>query len=372
MKEVTLTILLFLIICPGIDALGNELSPETFLRTFFIKKVEIDDIFFPAKLVVDDSRIYLVDKKFCRIHIFSKTDGKKLATFGQKGEGPSEFISITDFQCNQDALYFCSPSKMSVFSKEGKLINEVRVYALEKTFIPFQGNYISKRYVYNPKTNQTVLAYVLLDPKLKRIKDIFQTPYKRVAGKDINREELIFFNDCRKGIVSKDRFYVGDTDLGFYIGVFDSNGNKLYDIRKEYEKIHVSDDLKRRIIENIKTVAGESYVRFQAKREVLFPEFIPAFLNFFVENDKIWVFKFPKIGSNGLLELLCLDLRGNNLGQITIPMGSFYKQLENNDYVSFNNGKLYFLDPHQETFWLYELNLDALVKLCTAKKEEKN
>jgi hypothetical protein len=362
------TIVIILILIPTVFSLslcGNDFTSQEIEKKFFRKIVEIDDVFAIPRLDVDEDRIYIVDKKHCTLNLFNKKDGRKINTVGKRGEGPGEFLFISKIHFNDDMIYVSSPPKLSIFSREGKLLKEKRTHLIGGgEFIPFGNNYLYSRYIYERKGNSTAiyLGYTLLDENLKEIKSIFKTPFNRPWSKDKNKTPLLIFHECRKGIVYKERFYIGYTELGFYIAVFDISGNKLFEIKHDYDKIRVKDDIKQKILSYYKSKYPDDFRKMLSRREVFFPEYFPAFVNFFIHDDKIYVLKYPMPGAKGRLEVLLLDLRGNLLGQKMIALGGFYRYLENPDLISFYKGKIYYIINYEEKTAVGEFSLDEFIK----------
>ena len=236
---------------------------------------EISDIFKFAEIVMDDSNIYLWDKFLCKVRIYSKKDLKKIYEFGQKGEGPAEFNSIQNVSVTDNYIYVSSFPKLCCFSKDGKFIKEIKGRTLTGSYVPIGKNFIGKRDIYtDPKSKKNKIAYVLFDANLIKIKDIFETEYmKEFYEVNNSKTRLLWFKDCYKGVVYKDRFYVGSTDRGFFFAIFDDEGNKLYEINKKYERIRVSNEFKETLFNKINKAQNmDGFRRFMAKREIIFPE----------------------------------------------------------------------------------------------------
>jgi hypothetical protein len=103
-------------------------------------------------------------------------------------------------------------------------------------------------------------------------------------------------------------------------------------------------------------------------REIISPEYMPAFVNFFIDNERIYLFKFPKPGDRGMSEVLMLDIKGNILSKKMLPLGAMYKHLEEKKNISFHHGKLYFLTvDREERSVLSIMDLDAIFKKAGAK-----
>lgn len=352
MRIITCFFLMLLLFNCNTSDKGNDPAIVVNPKVDFKILLKLDEPFLMYRLVVDDSMIYLVDRQRCKINVFSKSDGQKILNFGKRGEGPQEFDSILDLHFSGDNLYVCSTNKLSIFSKAGKFIKEIKGASLyiQQTFIPYGENYITWRNDFKQieKGNLSVV-YTLLDQSLKKKKDVFQTVFKHITPRDKRKKTLNLYTHCRKGVVYEDKLYVGCTDMGFFIGVFDIDGNKLYEINRQFERVKVTSDVKEHMRNYYRGMMGnEGYKRFMSNKEIVSPEYIPAYMNFFVSNDRIYVFKFPLPGSRGMIESLLLDLEGNVLVKKSLRLDRKYKLFEEKPHTSFHNGKLYFVMPDPE------------------------
>jgi hypothetical protein len=323
---------------------------------------EITDIFKFPKILMDDSRIYLWDKFLCKVCIYSKNDLQKITEFGKKGAGPAEFNPVIHNVClTNNYIYVSAFPKICCFSKDGKFIKEMKGRTLAGSYLAIGENFIGQKNIYTgPKNKKDKIVFILFDSNLRKMKDIFETEFLRKStGGENSKIKLLWFSGCRKGVVYKDRFYVGATERGFYFAVFDENGNKLYEIDKKYEHTRISNEFKKTMFNWIdKAQNMEGFRRFVAKREIVFPDYFPAYCNFAVDNERIYVFKYPQQFSSGaVLEVVVLDLKGNLLEQKSLP-ASFWNGFEL-DTIYLYNGKLYLIEmsTKNENLDLIEVSL---------------
>ena len=179
--------------------------------------------------------------------------------------------------------------------------------------------------------------------------------------KNKGKKVEIYHPHCRKGLLYKDKFFIGCTDRGFHFEVFDKTGRKLYSIDKEYKKVKVTADMKKKEIEIYKKMAGIDMFSHYAKRvQLVFPEYNPAYQNFFIGNDKIYVFHYPKPGTNGWQKLSLLDLEGNLVSQKWIYMDSLFGKVGMEGYICFSNGKLYFTISGEDYTNIVKFDVDAV------------
>jgi len=322
----------------------------------------IDDVLSSPKLTVSDTMVYLTDLKYSKTFVYSKLNGKKITEFGQRGEGPAEFRAITGVYCLDDGLCISEYARLGLFSPQGKLRKELRTTGSGRDFMPFGNRFIgSQGRYFNEEKGNAARTYFLFDSSLQKKKEIATFKYQAILTRDKGKEPMVFFMNCRKAFVYKDRLYVAHTDLGFYIAVFNSAGQRLYEIKKDYKKVAVTDAIKERITTVLKQIHKDSYPVIMARRELYFPDYFPAFQDFYIHNDKIFIFEYPKPGAGGRVVVQIMGLNGNLLAQKTIPFDSFFKMLEEQDYISFCQGYLYFLFKlPNENHKLVEFNVSRL------------
>lgn len=350
---------------------ADQKPRENNLSGFFNKRfIEVDLVFRRTKILVDESRIYLCDLTQMRIYVYSKKDGKRLAVFCSRGEGPGEAAALHEVHIHKERVYVGTLAKIMVFSKDGQLIKEIRGEEAGWYCFPLGDNFVRNRRVTKKLNDNPVITskYILLNPNLEKVKDIFKADYIKLMPKDKNKDPWIFFKECRKAVVYKDKLYIGFTDLGFSISVFDTKGDKCYEIRENYEKIPVTDKTKEKIHETLKTQYRvncvddyeKEYNAFLAQQELVFPEFFPAFLNFFISNDKIYVLKYPRPGSKGWTDLVVMDLKGKLLKKKRFPLvGNMLVILDNSNNYYFYDGKLYLYEALEESTGIHEIDFEG-------------
>jgi len=342
-----------------------ELTPSEFEAKYFKTVFKTGDMFSVPKLTVDESFFYIYDFKDCKISIYSKKDGKKIKTFGNKGINAGQFDFIDYIYTANDSIYVSSRHKLSIFSNKGNLVKELKAKDSNSIYFPINKGFIAERIENHPvEKEKDVLAYYLLDNELNRVKEVFKYSTKKIKSTDGKKDPWFLFRPCLKGVVYRDKLFVGRSDQDYIIDVFDSTGKMLYQIKKPYEKTRFTDEYKKRIMGIFKSMMGESnFKKMLETREFLTPEYIPSFINFFVDKDKIYVFKYPVLDSQGKAEVQIMDLKGNMISTKITLLGSTYMALEEKTWISFYDGKLYLLIPGmKEGTLIKEFNIEGIFK----------
>jgi len=364
---------IFSIISTSVYSAVTNITDEDFMKKYLRVYLDLDVAVRRPKLLVDDTHIYICDLVNCHIYAFSKKDGKLTAEFGQKGVGPGELSNINNITCYNDAIYASCYKKAVKSSKEGKVLSEITTPRNGMDFTPFGNGYIEKKSLYLDNTNfPSAEKIILLNATLTDLKDIAQIEFPPIKIKDQTKDPWVFFQECRKFVVANEKLYVGYSDLGFTFSVFDLTGKKILDIKHDYEKIPITQEVRNRVIEFF-TNYNKSHDALKEfnRQEMVFLDFLPAYLNFFVDQNGIYVFKYPQPGDKGRVKLIFMDLNGKVLKELMIPLGALYYQIQQTNFVSFNRGKLYLIFDNEESTGIREMDLDEMVKPLSASPPAK-
>jgi hypothetical protein len=304
---------------------------------------EISDLFQVPRLLVDEKQVYVWDKFLCKVCIYSKSDLKKVAEFGTKGEGPGELRVIHGAYLYKDYIYINSFPKIGIFSKKGQFIKEIRGSTMAGNCQPIRKNYIGKKYVYTPPGSKiNKIVYVLLNADLHKIKDLMEVSFmSNTIQVNPQKVNVLIYRDCTKGIVYKDKYYVGSTNRGFFFAVFDEEGNKLYELNQDYQRRKITGEFKNRMISILKRNV-EDWEKFSENRGYYFPEFFPAFISFAIDSDKLYVFTYPLPEEPKFLEVLIFDLQGKLIKKKSIP--SLYAEDLMLESYYFYDGNIYIIE----------------------------
>jgi hypothetical protein len=161
--------------------------------------------------------------------------------------------------------------------------------------------------------------------------------------------------------VYDNKIFIEESPKGFLIEVFDSKGNKLYQVEKDYEKIKVTGKDREETINRFKedpvikvqiTQFG-GWNEFRKQFSMNFPETFPAIQDIGISNDKIYVQTFKKV--NGKDEYVVMDLKGKIIKKTYAPTFEgtpMMARILGAKAHTIANGKLYYLkDNIDEEEW---------------------
>jgi len=264
---------------------------------------------------------------------------------GRHGEGPGESLWISNFSILPDFYLIVGPAKISFFDKEGNYKKDIKKKGYFSQCLPLGNNYVTREYSHELENEReyserySILKYVLLNQKTEKIKELFSgiTRKVEIINKKTKKRSIIGPTDCRKCIIYKNHLYIGSSNVKFFFSVFDSSGDHLYDIDKPFPRRKVTDAEKR---EGKK----QFYEHIQNHDwELEYFEYYPAYRDFLVEDDCIYVFLFPEKGKQKILKL---DLKGNFKRSVTIPYTNY---LEYENIYTISKGVLFFLKENDST-----------------------
>jgi hypothetical protein len=221
--------------------------------------------------------IYKFDKK-----------GNYLFSFGRRGQGPGELRSPKSLRENELGQIEISDSnrKICLFEKDGDLIKEI---SFSKRFLTAnlleKGKIIAMKMAFNREEGRSEYPIVLCNKELEDIKILHQGRFvpNLTLTKKINPLEL--YSDYYTYRISKGLIYLGNYGKGYEFLIYDTEGNLIRKIRKEYKKVEIPKQLKEEILS-----LAEKYNLKDVIKKVYFPEFYPPFQFFFLdEKGRLYV-----------------------------------------------------------------------------------
>jgi hypothetical protein len=285
----------------------------------------------PYQFEVYGDDIYIGEKS--TISIYSLKDFSLTKKFGRNGEGPGEFKTFPMIKVFPKYLVVNNFTKWLLFSRKGKFIKEKRDTLFKLFIFPVGSNYVATTLDPNPKLKNYPKVVSLLDKNLEPIKEISRKVRKKTKRR---RKDVLY--DFYYYRVYDDKIFLGDTTKGFFIEVFDSNGNKLYEIKKKYQPIKVTEQYKKDYIKREKEandIVSKTMRRYKYK--FFFRDYFPAFRDLMVNDGKIYIFTDNKKGDQG--EIIVMSIKGKILKKTFVT---------NQKLCSISNDRYYYLKDNLE------------------------
>lgn len=330
---------------------------------FAEKLGSLPEVMKPGMIAVSGDQLFVVEGP--KIFNISLKDMTLLRTFGRQGEGPGE-LKVSPVWYNfvavyPDHLFVAGLDKFIYFSRDGKLLKEIRkppgimqAFPVGKHFLVSDQTHMEK------DTQQQVLS--LYDSSFKKFKELYrQDSSVQPAAKTT---EVIM--DTLDFQIRDERIYIERSREGFVIDVFDSGGKKLYQIKKDVPKLKVTAADRDAALADFKQDPFVKEVGFENFRkqfsDVVYPKVYPAIRNIDVSKDRIYARTFKR--KSGKEECLVMNLKGKVLSTVYLPMvenAPFTAHLVGIRYYTIVNNKYYYLKENEDTEdW--ELHVEALLK----------
>lgn len=349
MRGKVIVVLVFLFVLMGANRLPGE------------RVGTLPEVLKPSNIDVSGNRLFVMDTD--QIRIYSIPDTKLLKTFGKQGEGPGEY-KITIFiplriKALEDSLLLEAGDKIIFYSLDGVYKSEKKKDFFLNSVTPVNGKFLARRIVQPQSGTVSTSMIGIYDRDLKLVKEIYrqkfiqqgQGPGTRL---DMGQDFLIFR-------VYDNKIFVEQSPEGFIIGVYDLNGEKLYDIKKSVEKVKITSDRKHQIMEDFKSdphivrQMKQQGIDWKTIQQILtfdFPEYFPPIRNMEVGHDRIYVQTYYREGDRD--EFLILDLKGKQLKRTMIR--EFQRQHMMSTVLGIRlstmvDGKIYYVKENEDEEW---------------------
>lgn len=286
------------------------------LFTFAEKLVTLPDIFRPYYLSVDDQQFYVAEGT--TVYIFSLQDFTLKKKFGKPGQGPQEFTptpggtgSLTIFP-QTDSIVINSPGKVSFYTKDGKFIKEMKSSAglLAGFFQPIGDQFAGMSFLMGQDQSMTITIN-LYDAKLTKTKEIYKQPFLMQGHMEFPMVNPIFY-------VSNNKIIALGGQKEFAINILDDKGTQLSSITREYKRLKVTEDYKKRVLDFLKTNPDTKQFYEVLKNRIKFSEYFPTIQFFYVDNQKIYIQTYLKKDETD--EFFIYNFKGQFLKRLFLPI----------------------------------------------------
>jgi hypothetical protein len=321
----------------------------------------LKEVFKPQMIKVFQNDLFVVEKHNYFIYALNGLQLKKKV--GKLGEGPGEFqpdpartIVITAFP---EYIIGESRHKIVYFSRTGEYIKELRKLPEIIQTLPLGKNYAALHILYG-QDGKNYFVVSIYSPEMKELKTIYKQKF-------FTFENSVFvMPDSLNYCVAGDKLFVDQSPDGFVIGVYDSEGNKLKEIRQNYKPIPVTTAQKEAAFNAyldipffqrlIKEQGRAAAVTEAKKANLIYPDDYPPIQYMMVDNQKLYVKTYNK--KNNKEEYLVMDLDGKGLKSFYLPEVrdvDFLVQMQGDKkYYTIHNNKFYYLkltDVDDEEVW---------------------
>lgn len=288
------------------------------------KVVRLPDLNNPESIVIDDDKAYVVEKT--SVYIYSLKDFTLIKKFGKPGAGPGEFKAFPGLELElyvtHDNLVVNSMLKVSFYSKDGELLKEIKKKFPSFKFKPLGSEFVSSSIKRNDDGVQYELfsIYTLDHSTFVAKKDFFKTKgafqsTKATSGgfNPLTQFSIKFQSGFKRVFVS---------DLAGVIRIFDQDGNALSEIKPNYGKLDVTEELKKNVFEYYRNHPALRRMFEAIKGAMKFPEVFPDIHDFRVSDKMLYVLPFAR--HEGKKFLFVFNLDGKLVKKVESPLKEFF------------------------------------------------
>jgi len=177
--------------------------------------------------------------------------------------------------CKDDIVITDIAGKIVSFGKDGSYKKQVKTEQILMQALPLEnGNYLANKRIFNPDGNYVELHLLLCGPELEVIKELGK--YKQPNYRD----KWGFPEDTFIYCVSERKIFMGNSESGYEIKVYDLAGNLKRKIRKEFRPVEVTEEIKKKTIKEL-----EGSPRAFMTDGIFFHKHFPAFQYFFTDDE---------------------------------------------------------------------------------------
>jgi len=221
--------------------------------------------------VDDEERIWALDWEDIKVRIFDKK-GKLLNTFGKKGEGPQELQSPSRMVVKKEGVAaILDLNKLAFYAADGRCLKELSTARSRMARYRFD----SRGFIYadsldlGEKWRMSILRY---DPELKLLGTMasYEEPFQ--PGQMNAFTALVLFH------VTKSDHLAWVATPRYEIDLVDPDGRPVRKILKDYKRLKVTDEAKKRILK-------ERWGDRASSLKIVFPEEFPP-MDVFLADDE--------------------------------------------------------------------------------------
>jgi hypothetical protein len=322
--------LIFLIIAAGINIFSERLAVLKELEKPYIMKID------NGQLLISDETV--------KVHLYNLKD-LKYKQIGKRGNGPGEYPIIPEVYFADKHIFIYRRGKCMFFNREGNYISEFKIPPAKTSFIrPFGKHYLQEKFGLNKNSiswySELSLVSHTREDGLKHKNQLYYQDQKTQKEKS-GKEPINIMKTYFSFIVYRDKVFVHDNTIGFYVEIYDLEGNQIGKINIPYERKKVPENYTDRPIEIIKRKG--KWELFKNNFYFDLPEYFPAFRRFAVDNDKLYFLTYNE--KPGKRELVVADLKGNILKKAYVP----YFNEEMHTYFAIKNDRFYYIMENEDT-----------------------
>lgn len=303
----------------------------------------------PEMLTVSGDELYVVQG--ARVHIYSLKDLSLKRTLGREGEGPGELKVAPNWYNNVTVLktkiFIDGLDKVVFYSKSGMYLGEMKKPLGLSRMVPVGKNFVAVKLTHMEKDIQ-YNCLNLYNEKLEYVRELArqESPMQSVSFKTEMIPDVLNFS------VWEDKIFTELSRQGFIIDVFDSQGDKLYRIKKPATRVPVDDGLKNTFIKMFSEnplIRQMGFQEFKRTGKLVWPEQLAPIRDIAVSDNRIYVRTYIK---RQYEEWGVMDMRGNKIKKKQFPPvenAPLLAHLFGIKYYAIHNNIFYYIRENSES-----------------------
>ncbi len=320
------------------------------IALFSTKIGTLNDVLKPQMIKVYDNELFVVEGH--KVFIYSLKDLKVKKIIGKLGEGPEEFkldpartLIVNVFK---DYILAESRHKIIFFSRTGKFIREMKKNRTILQIVPVKKNFLIFEIDYK-KDGKNHFVLDLYNSKMEKIKKLFKQKFFSYENK------LFVMPDSLNYCVNDNKIYIEKSTEGFIIDIYNSDGEKIDQIERDFKKLKVSEAEKKIALKeylnnpalvNAKKRKGEAFVNKYIKSlNIIYPDYYPPIQYITVNNNKIYIQTYEK--KNGKIKYMIYNTNKKEFKEIYFPKvkkADFLVQMQGDKkFSTISNNRFYYL-----------------------------
>ncbi len=325
---------------------------------FSQKKVLLPDLLNPAKVVVGDKDLFIIQDT--TIFVYGLKDYRLKAKFGQKGEGPGEFPVGRHFNINlinltplPGKIAISSRNKVMVFSDKGKFLQEKKIISgFGSQIIPL-GDYFVAQTFSGFRGGEPARSINLYNAELKKIRELYKQSVDFAGmGMGMNSSRKINEFSTTFGLaVGNNKIYLFNSEK-FLIQIINLDSSKDSPIEVNYSHIKITSRIKEKIWDYYKTVRyRRNWEQFKSRIEI--PSYFPALQMIQAADGKLYVQTFKNLKGESEFYIYNSDHTLDKV--LMLPLA----QSNAREYFPFyiKNGKLYqIVEDEDQEAWILQIH----------------
>jgi hypothetical protein len=159
--------------------------------------------------------------------------------------------------------------------------------------------------------------------------------------------------------VYKDKIFVEESANGFQVGVFDCQGNRLYEIKKDFKPRKITQEDKEQLLEEFKkdtlvsmlAKGSGGWENYKKTLKLVYPETLPTIQDIIVTDGRIYISTYDQ--KDNKEKFVIMGLKGNIISTPYLPISmktpfSAKAFGVSNRFYGITGNKFYYLKENEE------------------------